>query len=263
MNIRASVWSAALNILPVLLVAQWSWEEEEDRICLSIFYQKAAGEKQLTIVSSLHSLKFAPWAVNCPHISHGWVLNRLSQASEKIWGKGQRQSGVYVSGGTASQKQVETCMELITRAVAGIPGEGKHVWVGEPKVSYIVYLFPLAPSLLVCFTLSKVTVPTGWLPPNWDLSQYLHLWKHYRIRNLRHQYEKPGSDWGEIQNPRGHQLKNHQTQKVSSVRGRHKKQLLKINPQTEITKPVLKTIITKDCLQTQWTGTLLLRNCRY
>lgn len=145
----------------------------------------------------------------------------------------------------------------------GFQVKAKHVWVGEPKVSYIVYLFPLVPSLLVCFTLSKVTVPTGWLPPNWDLSQYLHLWKRYRIRNLRHQYEKPGSDRGEIQNPRGHQLQNHQTQKVSSVRGRHKKQLLKINPQTEITKPVLKTIITKDCLQTQWTGTLLLRNCRY
>lgn len=105
MNIRASVWPAALNILPVLLVAQWSWEE--DRLCLSVFYQKAAGEKQLTVVSSLHSLKFAPWAVNCPHISvsHGWMLNRLSQVSEKIWGKGQRPSGVYMSRSTISQPE--------------------------------------------------------------------------------------------------------------------------------------------------------------
>lgn len=222
MNIRASVWPAALNILPVLLVAQWSWEE--DRLCLSVFYQKAAGEKQLTIVSSLHSLKFAPWAVNCPHISvsHGWMLNRLSQASEKIWGKGQRPSGVYMSRGAISQKQVETCLELITRAVAGIPGEGKRAWVGEPKVSYIVCLFPLLPSLLVCFTLSKVTVPIGWLPPNWDLSQYLHLWKRYRIRDLRHHYKKPGPDQGKFSTP-GASTAKPPDPEASSVRRRHKK----------------------------------------
>ena len=45
---------------------------------------------------------------------------------------------MHMSAGTISLKQLKTCMELFTRAMAGVRGEDKSVGVGIPEVSYTI-----------------------------------------------------------------------------------------------------------------------------
>lgn len=63
-------------------------------------------------------------------VSHGWVRSRLSQATETTWGKTQGESSGHLRGGTVSLQQVQTCMGLFTKALAGITGDGKSVQAG-------------------------------------------------------------------------------------------------------------------------------------
>lgn len=58
---------------------------------------------------------------------------------------------MYMSSGTAGLKLLKTCMELFTRAMAGVRGEGwVRVWEVVYQRSHILWLYS---SMLVFFTL--------------------------------------------------------------------------------------------------------------
>ena len=85
--------------------------------------------EELTVVSSLHSLKVAPWVVHCLHIGgFSWMsVEQTVRGMREAVGQKTREDHHTISAGTASLKRLQPCMKLSTRATAGIRGEGMRV----------------------------------------------------------------------------------------------------------------------------------------